>query len=198
MSMKQNQPPPATPVRELERLMDHLWDSERQHYGMAPSDRHLFVCLVEVAKWLTNYPEGTADEYFAASRVMPEIGWRFASIGGQRDCLLHALPITDGDEPLGEPAWWDEGFGNRFRLAGRSGSLTVILGWDRPLDTFFAQVWDVPAGADHYEQGKLLRWVGVAWEEVPRVEDLQHAIAPFADIPPALAVRLTQAQTNLR
>ena len=89
-----------------------------------------------------------------------------------------------------EPAWSWEGDGSRYRLEGHRPSLVIIVGWDRPLATYFLQVWDVPASAEDHEEGELLLWGGTAWGELRGIGDLAHALSPFAALPRGLAARL--------
>ncbi|AOH87104.1 hypothetical protein AWL63_23280 (plasmid) [Sphingomonas panacis] len=67
--------------------------------------------------------------------------------------------------------------------------ISVTIGWDRPLQTFFAQVFfRTEAEA---EEGEPLIWHGTAPGELPTAEAAIAIVAPFADIPTDLAERLT-------
>src|SRR4051812_7273257 len=61
-----------------------------------------------------------------------------------------------------EPAWSWEGDGSRYRLEGHRPSLVIIVGWDRPLATYFLQVWDGAASAGEHEGGGQRVWGGGA------------------------------------
>src|SRR5919107_581190 len=101
--------------------------------------------------------------------------------GGGTDC--GAGPTGEGRR---EPEWSWEGDGSRYRLEGRRPSLAIIVGWDRPLATYFVQVWDVPDGAEDHEEGELLLWGGTAWGELTEVDELERALSPFAELPRGL------------
>lgn len=71
----------------------------------------------------------------------------------------------------------------------------VTVGWDRPLNTYFAQVEDLePTDED---SDPLIVWVGTSYSEILRPEDLQAQIAAFATIDIAVldALRTDRAGT---
>jgi len=71
----------------------------------------------------------------------------------------------------------------------------VTVGWDRPLNTFFAQVKDLQLTDE--EDDPVIVWVGTSYSEIPRPEDLQAHIAAFATISNAImgALRSDRART---
>jgi len=71
----------------------------------------------------------------------------------------------------------------------------VTVGWDRPLNTFFAQVKDLQVTDE--EDDPVIVWVGTSYSEIPRPEDLQAHIAVFATISNAImeALRSDRART---
>jgi hypothetical protein len=71
----------------------------------------------------------------------------------------------------------------------------VTVGWDRPLNTFFAQVKDLQVTDE--EDDPVIVWVGTSYSEIPRPEDLQFHIAEFATISNATmeALRSDRART---
>lgn len=81
-------------------------------------------------------------------------------------------------------------------VKGRSPSTTVIVGWDNPLTTFFAQVWETEPGAVHYEDGDLLLWAGAAFDELPSTEALAEVLAAHVRLPDGLRHRLECDRTN--
>ncbi|MFO0840866.1 MAG: hypothetical protein U0797_00515 [Gemmataceae bacterium] len=97
----------------------------------------------------------------------------------------------NGNSPETSPTWEWLGAGSRYRLKGNSPSVTVVLGWDRPLSTYFAQVWDVPERAGHHEEGALLLWAGCGWQELPDTNDLVDILEPHAAVPRDLLDVLT-------
>jgi hypothetical protein len=70
---------------------------------------------------------------------------------------------------------------SRHTIVSFSNRFEVTIGWDRPLNSFFAQVQDLKI-ADG-EQDPIVVWVGASYSEIPRPEDLQAHIAGFAVIP---------------
>lgn len=88
--------------------------------------------------------------------------------------------------------WECEGYGSRFRLQGSADAVTVVLGWDKPLQTYFAQVWDGEIGGDCEEPDNLLLWAGCRWQELPTIESLARTLADYAAIPDDLRARLAE------
>lgn len=74
---------------------------------------------------------------------------------------------------------------SRYTFTGNQPNLCIVVGWDRPLKTYFAQVWD-GGGA---ESGELLLWAGAGREPVLTVEELADLLAPFGTLPEELAAR---------
>jgi hypothetical protein len=70
---------------------------------------------------------------------------------------------------------------------------TIILGWDDPLQTFFAQVWP-----GHSEEGweEPEHWVGCNLEEVPTIVALADQLKPFAEIPAEIADSLRRDHSD--
>jgi len=80
---------------------------------------------------------------------------------------------------------------SRYSIPAQDPALTVIVGWDNPLGTLFAQVFD-PAIADDEEA--CLLWIGTAFQAIPTVAALQARLAGWATIPAAVVDRLTRDQ----
>ena len=68
---------------------------------------------------------------------------------------------------------------SRHEVPAKRPGTSVIVGWDNPMMTFFAQVLDEQAdeAAD-----PILLWLGTQPGEVTRPEDLVHPLAPFAEL----------------
>jgi hypothetical protein len=77
---------------------------------------------------------------------------------------------------------------SRYEIPALGESLSVVVGWDNPLQSYFAQV-SRPEQADDDDDTMLL-WVGAAPREVITVEDLARHLAPFADLAPEIAEQL--------
>src|SRR5215475_15361507 len=80
---------------------------------------------------------------------------------------------------------------SRYSLPAQQPGLTVIVGWDNPLMTFFAQVFD-PSIEEDAEA--CLLWIGTAPEAIPTVAALQAQLVGWATIPPAILDRLLRDQ----
>lgn len=72
-------------------------------------------------------------------------------------------------------------------------ALEVVVGWDPPLSTFFAQVWD--RSLDEDDPAAELLWVGCAPGEIRDVEHLSKAVAPWVAVPDA-TVRALHADAH--
>jgi hypothetical protein len=80
---------------------------------------------------------------------------------------------------------------SRYSVPTQDQDLTVIVGWDNPLVTFFAQVFD-PSIEEDAEA--CLLWIGTALREIPTVAALQAQLAGWATIPPDILDRLIRDQ----
>ncbi|MDJ0390198.1 hypothetical protein QMO56_18975 [Roseomonas sp. E05] len=68
---------------------------------------------------------------------------------------------------------------SRHELPAKRPGTSVVIGWDNPMMTFFAQVFDEQA-----EEGTdpVLLWIGTRHGEVTRREDLAKPLTPFAEL----------------
>jgi hypothetical protein len=80
---------------------------------------------------------------------------------------------------------------SRYNIPSQNPALTIIIGWDNPLQTFFAQAFD-PSVEDEAEVDLL--WIGTTAQEIPTVAALQTQLTGWATIPPAIVDRLTRDQ----
>jgi hypothetical protein len=80
---------------------------------------------------------------------------------------------------------------SRSSIPAQNPRLTVVVGWDNPLATFFAQVVD-PSLDD--EDDAYVLWLGTAPQAIPTVAALQPQLAGWATIPPAIVDHLTRDQ----
>jgi hypothetical protein len=67
----------------------------------------------------------------------------------------------------------------------------VIVGWDHPVGTLFAHVFD-PSIED--DEAACLLWIGTAPEAIPTVAALQAQLTGWATIPPDIVDRLRRDQ----
>ncbi|HEX3984483.1 MAG TPA: hypothetical protein VHX12_12370 [Acidisoma sp.] len=77
---------------------------------------------------------------------------------------------------------------SRYDIPTRDPGLSAVVGWDNPLQSYFAQVLR-PETADDGDDNVIL-WVGAAPREVITVEDLARHLAPFVDLAPQVAEQL--------
>jgi hypothetical protein len=80
---------------------------------------------------------------------------------------------------------------SRYRIPVQQPNLTVIVGWDNPLTTFFAQVFDPSIEED---ADACLLWIGTAPEVIPTIAALQAQLTGWATIPPTIVDRLIHDQ----
>ncbi|MBX9628259.1 MAG: hypothetical protein K2X82_30955 [Gemmataceae bacterium] len=78
----------------------------------------------------------------------------------------------------------------RYEIRGREPHTAIVVGWDPPLATFFAQVWDERIESEK-EEPELL-WVGCFAREVPTVDDLAARVAPFVTLTPEFRQQLAR------
>ena len=68
--------------------------------------------------------------------------------------------------------------GSRRDIPSRQTGMTVTVGWDNPMMTFFGQVARIQD--DDHPHDPLLLWVGGEPGEITRAEDLAAPLAPYA------------------
>ncbi len=66
-----------------------------------------------------------------------------------------------------------------------------MVGWDRPLDTFFAMGIDPPSGPDGEEH--LAFWIGISLRDIPTIAALRDRLAALGiTLPDEIADQLEQ------
>ena len=77
---------------------------------------------------------------------------------------------------------------SRHSFQGKARATRVVLGWDRPLATFFVQVF----GPDPDEDGEEMTflWRGTAPGELPTAAAALALASPYAELPDTLAATL--------
>jgi hypothetical protein len=80
---------------------------------------------------------------------------------------------------------------SRYRIPAQNPALTVVVGWDNPLQTLFAQVFN-PSIED--DDKACLLWIGTAPAAISTVAVLQAQLAGWATLPPDIVDRLTREQ----
>ena len=58
--------------------------------------------------------------------------------------------------------------------------MRIVVGWDNPMMTFFAQVERIQTADD--PRDPILLWLGASPGEVARPEDLAEPLAPYAEL----------------
>jgi hypothetical protein len=76
---------------------------------------------------------------------------------------------------------------SRHTIASFSARFIVTVGWDRPLNSYFAQVEDVEAAEG---DDQMVVWVGASFSEVSTPDALQVDICRYATLPEAMLATL--------
>src|SRR3954468_16310183 len=82
----------------------------------------------------------------------------------------------------------------QFTFRGKESYWRIVVGWDNPLETFFAQVWD--EREDPEEDPLPTFWVGTQTAEVSTIEELESLLAPFGEIPKEYKVVLEESESE--
>jgi len=77
---------------------------------------------------------------------------------------------------------------SRRTLPAYTPGMTVVVGWDNPLGTFFAQVTRETGPDDDNDPNVF--WIGGQFGEVQRAEDIVAPLAPYAALTPEMVVQL--------
>jgi len=79
---------------------------------------------------------------------------------------------------------------SRHELASLNPAHEVAIGWDPPMETYFAQVFDT-AGDEENDTYEVL-WIGNRFQEVLNPAAVIAAVAPFASVPDGLLDQLAR------
>lgn len=82
---------------------------------------------------------------------------------------------------------------SRYELKPRGGQpdiIQAVIGWDRPLQTFFAQVFTRTEAEP--EEGEATIWLGTEPGELPTPDAAIAVVAPYVEVPDSLAARLDE------
>ena len=77
---------------------------------------------------------------------------------------------------------------SRRTLLAHTPGMTVVVGWDNPLGTFFAQVTREIDPDD--DSDPIVFWTGGSYGEVQRAEDLVAPLALYAALTPEMVAQL--------
>lgn len=75
---------------------------------------------------------------------------------------------------------------SRYDIKALDDTHTVVVGWDPPLNSFFAQVKVI--GAD--EEAEPVLWVGATAPQIHDIAELRQLLAPYAVIPSSVYAHL--------
>ena len=81
-------------------------------------------------------------------------------------------------------------------LPSRTG-YEIIVGWDRPLATYFANVRPPEQDEDDPDGGEVV-WIGTSVGEITSPDAIIEAVKPYAEIPPRLRAQLAEGFLNER
>jgi hypothetical protein len=82
---------------------------------------------------------------------------------------------------------------SRYPIDSHDPRYQVIVGWDDPMETYFAQVFDTTQDDD---DTACILWEGHALRAITTVEALYACLRPFATIPPAIIAQLRHDRTH--
>jgi hypothetical protein len=85
---------------------------------------------------------------------------------------------------------------SRYRIPADDPRYDVIVGWDDPLETYFATVFDTTMDED--DDAACMLWEGAARRALPTVAALQDCLQAYATIPPAVRAQLHQDRATRR
>ncbi|MBI1213762.1 MAG: hypothetical protein GC190_20065 [Alphaproteobacteria bacterium] len=178
------------PSKALSAVLDHVWEAELEGYLEYPSPGHLFMHLVELANVANGKCSWTQEDYIHAYFSSAEATWRMP--GSVEHVAPHESPVVRVGSAIADSdvAWEQQGGTKRYLIRGKASLLRVVVGWDSPLNTFFAQVWKAPDEETCYEMGELLLWVGTFHREVPVIKQLGRLVAPYVRIPSTILENL--------
>ena len=77
---------------------------------------------------------------------------------------------------------------SRRSIPARTPDLTVVVGWDNPLSTFFAQIERIQDDDD--PRNPILPWIGSEVGEVAQAEELAGPLASYAELTSELVEQL--------
>lgn len=70
---------------------------------------------------------------------------------------------------------------SRYEFPGNDPAMSVVVGWDGPMHSYYAQVW--PPGSDVDGSIPAVVSRGNTYNDLPDIKDLRAVVAPFAEIP---------------
>ena len=84
---------------------------------------------------------------------------------------------------------------SRFDIPAHIPCLTVAVGWDEPMQTFFAQVERV---TPHDDEHDVVLWIGASHGEITDPDQINPLLVPFATLTEEHIEQLRQDQVGNR
>lgn len=78
---------------------------------------------------------------------------------------------------------------SRYTIAGKKPFYKVVVGWDNPLETFFAIVYDTRE-EDPCAEHRIVIWEGTELRQILSVDALVDLLRPYAEMPQETASKL--------
>ncbi len=69
---------------------------------------------------------------------------------------------------------------SRYTIPPFNPDFEIVIGWDRPLRSFFAQVMDTRLAPG--DDGYMRLWIGGTFDEIQNPEELRGPISAYTDI----------------
>ncbi len=80
---------------------------------------------------------------------------------------------------------------SRYEFEGKKPNHWIVVGWDRPMGTFFAQVLDQ---ALPYPDEEPVLWLGTEFDEIQTVAELVKQVRPYGVVSERVAAQLQRDQ----
>jgi hypothetical protein len=77
---------------------------------------------------------------------------------------------------------------SNYSFKGNNPNHEVMVGWDPPLNTYFAHVLDVSKNED--DNGRDLLWIGCTPNEIHDLETITRELAPYARVSEVTLARM--------
>ena len=77
---------------------------------------------------------------------------------------------------------------SRYTIPSFDPNYEIIVGWDWPMRTYFAQVKDTPK--EEGDEGFMLVWIGTPFDEIQAPEELSPPIVRYGNLPEEITTAL--------
>jgi hypothetical protein len=151
------------------------WRADAGHIRNLAAQRHLL-------------PEQRAVLQREADAADRQADWWADCLAEMRCCGRHSHRDHAPSPCISEPPAVRPTMSSRRTIPARAPDLTVVVGWDNPLSTFFAQVERIQDDDD--PRVPILLWIGSELGEVAAAEQLAGPLAPYAELTSELVEQL--------